>query len=80
VQARHEEPLTIRTVPVQVAHELINAGHHYLDVRRVLSLLYYKVLKSLLRGIPLLMTLLPAIQEESFGECERDCVFQIFWI
>jgi hypothetical protein len=33
VQARHEEPLTIRTVPVQVAHELINAGHHYLDVR-----------------------------------------------
>lgn len=32
-RARHAEPTTIRSVPVQVAHELINAGHHYLDVR-----------------------------------------------
>ncbi|CAM6043825.1 unnamed protein product [Sphagnum compactum] len=33
VQAKKVEPSPIRTVPVQVAHELINAGHHYLDVR-----------------------------------------------
>ncbi|CAK9218458.1 unnamed protein product [Sphagnum jensenii] len=33
VQAKKDEPSPIRTVPVQVAHELINAGHHYLDVR-----------------------------------------------
>ncbi|CAM6008463.1 unnamed protein product [Sphagnum balticum] len=33
VQAKKDGPSPIRTVPVQVAHELINAGHHYLDVR-----------------------------------------------
>ncbi|CAK9871968.1 unnamed protein product [Sphagnum jensenii] len=33
VQAKKDELSPIRTVPVQVAHELINAGHHYLDVR-----------------------------------------------
>jgi len=33
VRARQAEPPTLRSVPVQVAHELINAGHHCLDVR-----------------------------------------------
>jgi hypothetical protein len=33
VQAKKDELSPIRTVPVQVAHELINAGHRYLDVR-----------------------------------------------
>jgi len=36
VSARHGEH-AIRSVPVQVAHELINAGHHCLDVRSALS-------------------------------------------
>lgn len=33
VRARQAEPPTLRSVPVQVAHELVNAGHHFLDVR-----------------------------------------------
>jgi len=45
VQAKKDELSPIRTVPVQVAHELINAGHRYLDVRFA-SGLYHQVQKA----------------------------------
>lgn len=41
IQTKHKEPITIRIVPMQIARELINASHHYLDMRCVYFIYYH---------------------------------------